>query len=181
MKSSCYVWTGDYLYFPFSIFSITVMHLPVFFIPLITTPFLISCHPFALPTETTSNSILFHRKTQPYATHLSYPQSALVLFSFLREDFSAHREALNKDYRYPSLPQSLQSVGNFYLLHAEVKTLITALWDLAIQGKTCSLDMVINPHLEEVRRGKKRNSNFNCGHFKNRISSHMYFMVRVAV
>lgn len=104
-----------------------------------------------------------------------------IFFPERNEDFSAHREALNKDYRYPSLPQSLQSVGNFYLLHAEVKTLITALWDLAIQGKTCSLDMVINPHLEEVRRGKKRNSNFNCGHFKNRISSHMYFMVRVAV
>lgn len=64
------------------------------------------------------------------------------------------------------------------MLRAGVKTLITAMGDPAVSGKLCSLDMAIPPHLDNVIRGKKkRNSNFNCGHFKNIISSYICILV----
>lgn len=59
---------------------------------------------------------------------------------------------------------------SFFALCRGGSTDSETMWEPAVTGTLCPLDMASPPDLDKVIRGKNNPSNFSCGHFKTRIS-----------
>lgn len=143
-----------------------------FLIPLITTVFLNSCHPFTLPTQENSPYILPSHEVRyqmflvrfsfSWETRIALPTGMIrqrLLIPFSPAAFTISREHLfapcrgeNTDHRHGRPSRVRQIV-------------------LSWHGNSSS------PWQCDKGKKKKRNSNFNCGHFKNIISSYICILV----
>lgn len=154
-----------YLHLPFSSFSIPIKHISVLLAPLITTALLNSCHSFTLPAQEKLSLTLYK-----LPSHKQWDLKCFWDNSLFHEKWKQlypHGYS-DKDSLYLSLLQHFYNSlfapcrgGNTD--HSHVRP--------SCDRHTVPPNIARPPHLDKVIRGKKNPSNFNCGHFKTRISS----------